>query len=271
MKKLVYLHGFSKKEQNRLVDQARFMEPYVYEGVNLQFQKNLLEVGCGVGAQTKILTRRFPDLHVTSVDFSRDQLTMAKTILAPELKEKRVLLYQQDATKLSLHKKNYDAAFVCWFLEHLKNPIEVLKRIKKHMKPGATIYCTEVFNQTHFLEPYSPAYLKYWFEFNDYQWAIGGNPFVGALLGHLLKEAGFVDIRTEIRSFHFDSREPEKRAVFTKFFFDILLSAEENLLKTKRIDRKTVAQMKREVKIVQNAPHAVFFDAIMRATARVAD
>jgi len=264
-----YIHGFSAREQKRLTDQARFMEPYVYEGINLQFQKRLLEVGCGVGAQTKILCRRFPELKVTSVDFSPEQLATARRLLAPEIREGRVSLHRQDATKLSLRTKGYDAAFLCWFLEHLKQPVEALKRVRRHLKPGALVYCTEVFNQTHFLEPYSPAYLKYWFEFNDYQWSIGGNPFAGALLGHHLKEAGFTDIRTELRSFHFDSREPEKRKVFTEFFFDILLSAEENLRSSGRIDRKTVAQMKREVAKMLASPEGVFFDAIMRATARV--
>jgi hypothetical protein len=137
------------------------------------------------------------------------------------------------------------------------------------LRPGAKIYCSEVFNQTLFLEPYSPAYLKYWFEFNDLQYSIKGHPFIGAQLGHLLREAGYTDIQTEIRPFHFDSREPEKRAAFTEYFYNILLSTEEALLNSGRVDKKTVAQMKREVEIVKKRPDAVFFYAFVRATARV--
>ena len=269
MAKQAYLHGFDRKEQRRLLDQARFLEPYVYRGIDLEFEKNLLEVGCGVGAQTEILCRRFPDLNVTGVDLSEAQLAAARRLLKPMIGSGRVRLHSQDAQRLSLKNKNYDAAFLCWFLEHVPNPLAVLKKVRRHLKPGAKIYCSEVFNQTLFLEPYSPAYLKYWFEFNDLQFEIKGHPFIGAQLGHLLKEAGFTEIQTEVRPFHFDSREPEKRAAFTDYFYDILLSTESALLKSGRVDRKIIAQMKKEVERVKKAPDAVFFYAFMRATARV--
>lgn len=264
-----YLHGFDRKEQDRLMHQARFLEPYVYAGIDLEFQKDLLEVGCGVGAQTQILCRRFPDLHITGIDLSDKQLAVAAQNLKKEIKEGRVHLQQQDAQKLTLKKKNFDAAFLCWFLEHVPDPLKVLKQVRGHLRSGAKIYCSEVFNQTLFMEPYSPAYLKYWFEFNDYQWSIKGHPFVGAKLGHLLKEAGFTDIHVEPRPFHFDSREPERRAAFTEYFYQILLSAEKGLLESGRINRETLNQMKKEVEKVKKSKDAVFFYSFMRATARV--
>lgn len=262
-----YLHGFNKKEQNRLIHQAEFLEPYVYSGIDLEFTKSLLEVGSGVGAQTKILLRRFPNIKIDSVDFSKDQLATAKKYLSQEIKNKRVHLFQQDAQKLQM-KETYDAAFLCWFLEHVPKPIEVLKRVRKHLKPGAKIYCSEVFNQTLFMDPYSPAYLSYWFQFNDYQWTIKGHPFIGAQLGNLLKEAGFKDINCEVRPFHFDSREPEKKAAFTDFFFDILLSAEATLLAQGRVSPQQVKKMKEEVEAVKKTKNSVFFYSFIRATAR---
>jgi hypothetical protein len=119
------------------------------------------------------------------------------------------------------------------------------------------------------MEPYSPAYLKYWFEFNDLQTEINGHPFIGAQLGNLLKAAGFTDIQTEIRPFHFDSREPEKREAFTEYFYQILVSAEPALMKAGRVDKKIVAAVKREVEIAKKSRDAVFFYAFMRATATV--
>ncbi len=265
-----YLHGYTEKEQDRLIHQARFLEPYVYAGIDLEYNKKLLEVGCGVGAQTKILTRRFPDLKIDGVDLSSEQLSTAKIILKDEIKSKRVRLFQQDAQKLSMPDAGqYDSAFVCWFLEHVPKPVEVLKQIRKQVKKGGKVYISEVFNQTLFMHPYSPAYLKYWFEFNDCQWAMKGHPFIGAQLGNLLQEAGFVDIQTEIRPFHFDSREPEKKEAFTEYFFQILLSAEKTLLKEKRVTTSDIQKMKQEVEKVKKEKNSVFFYAFMRATAKV--
>jgi ubiquinone/menaquinone biosynthesis C-methylase UbiE len=262
-----YIHGFEKKEQERLLHQADFLEPYVYQGVDLEFNKNLLEVGCGVGAQTKILCRRFPKLNIDGIDLSKAQLKMAAKILAPEIKSGRVSLDQQDAQKMKLKKTNYDAAFVCWFLEHVPDPLLVLKNVYKNLKPGGKVYCSEVFNHSLFMEPYSPAYLKYWFEFNDFQWEIKGHPFIGAQLGNLLKDAGFKNINVEVRPFHFDSREPEKREAFIDYFFNILLSAEEILVEKKRVSPELIKQMKKEVEIAKKTKNSVFFYSYIRATA----
>lgn len=262
-----YLHGFTKKEQDRLIHQAEFLEPYVYAGIDLEFRQKLLEVGCGVGAQTKILCRRFPKLSITGIDLSDSQLATAKKYLSPEIKSGRVRLLQQNAMQISLREKGFDSAFICWFLEHVPDPLKVLKNVRTHLKKGARIYCSEVFNQTLFMEPYSPAYLKYWFEFNDHQWNIKGHPFVGAKLGHLLNEAGYTDIQVEARPFHFDSRNPEKRAAFTEYFYQILLSAEKTLLETGRVDKHLLREMKAEVERVKKAKDAVFFYSFMRATA----
>jgi ubiquinone/menaquinone biosynthesis C-methylase UbiE len=257
-----YLHGFSRKEQNRLIHQAEFLEDWVYEGVDLKKCRNLLEVGCGVGAQTKILLRRFPGLHIDAVDFSPDQLAVAKVLLKKE--SARIHWHHQDAQKLQLGKK-MDAAFLCWFLEHVPNPLLALKQVYKHLKPGARIYCTEVFNHTLFLEPYSPACIKYWSEFNDFQWTIKGHPFVGGQLGHLLKESGFKKIETEFRSLHFDSRNKVLRNKFIDYFFQILLSAEKVLLEDGRVTPELIQQMKNEVATAKSVKEGVFFYSFARA------
>lgn len=50
-----YLHGFSKTEQDRLREQAVFSEQTIYRDIDFSESKNIIEVGCGVGAQTEIL------------------------------------------------------------------------------------------------------------------------------------------------------------------------------------------------------------------------
>lgn len=262
-----YLHGFSQKEQERLIHQSLFLEPYVFQGIDLEFKERVLEVGSGVGAQTKILCRRFPNLQIDCIDLSKEQIKTARIYLKDEIQKDRVHIYQGDAQKLSLRKKSYEAAFLCWFLEHVPDPLKVLVSVRKHLESGAKIYCSEVFNQTLFLEPYSPAFLKYWFEFNDYQWTIKGHPFVGVQLGHYLNKAGYKDIHCEPRHFHFDSRLPERRAAFMDFFFKIMLSAEESLLQAKRVDKYLIDEMKREMAAAIKAPDAVFYYSFMRATA----
>lgn len=77
-----YLHGFSGTEQQRLMTQARLLESSIFGQIDYSGSRRLLEVGSGVGAQTEILLRRFPELHVTGVDLSETQLATARENLA---------------------------------------------------------------------------------------------------------------------------------------------------------------------------------------------
>lgn len=73
-----YLHGFSATEQARLARQARLAESTVFHDIDYSGVRRLLEVGSGVGAQTEILLRRFPDLHATCIDLIATQVAAAR-------------------------------------------------------------------------------------------------------------------------------------------------------------------------------------------------
>ena len=77
-----YVHGFDPEEQLRLKEQAEFLAPMVYKELDFSGCKQLLEVGSGVGAQTRIMLERFPDLQITCVDYSAVQLAQARINLA---------------------------------------------------------------------------------------------------------------------------------------------------------------------------------------------
>ena len=182
-----YLHGFSPVEQARLMKQARLAESTIFSRIDYTGVRRVLEVGSGVGAQTEILLRRFPDIHVTCVDLNSLQLEAARRNLAqmPWCRE-RYELHQADATNLPFEPRTFDAAFLCWVLEHVPSPQRVLNEVRRVLAPGSPVYVTEVMNSSFLLHPYSPNVWRYWMAFNDFQYDNGGDPFVGAKLGNLL-------------------------------------------------------------------------------------
>ncbi|WP_407352635.1 methyltransferase domain-containing protein [Luteimonas sp. R10] len=261
-----YLHGFSPTEQARLVKQARLAESTVFRDIDYTGARRLLEVGSGVGAQTEILLRRFPDLRVTCVDLNAQQLDAARANLAamPWL-EGRYALHCTDATDLPFEPRSFDAAFLCWVLEHVPAPARVLAEVRRVLTPGAPVYVTEVMNASFLLDPYSPNVWRYWMAFNDFQIDSGGDPFVGAKLGNLLLAGGFRDVATRIKTFHLDNREPARRKQMIAFWEELLLSAADQLLAAGKVDRGTVDGMRRELRQVQNDPDAVFFFSFVQA------
>jgi len=266
-----YLHGFTQEERARLRRQARIVEHRIHDGLRFQRAHRLLEVGCGVGAQTEILLRRWPDLTVTGVDASPSNLEAARESLAgqPWLAG-RYEFVLGDAGRLSLPREgDYDSAFLCWILEHVADPALVLSEVRRVLRPGSPIVCTEVQNATFFLSPYSPATLGYWTAFNDLQLELGGDPHVGAKLGNLLQRVGYRDVETEVKTILLDNRAPGERAEFLAFWTELLLSGAPGLLEAGRTTVEVVEGMQRELDEVAHDPDAVFFYAFVQARARV--
>jgi len=127
-----YVHGFTPEEHERLLRQARFVEHEVHDRLPFRRARRLLEVGVGVGAQTEILLRHFPELAITGVDASEPNLAWARLHLA-ELPwaAGRWELQRQDATSLEFGADAFDAAFLCWILEHVGDPAVCLSEVRR--------------------------------------------------------------------------------------------------------------------------------------------
>lgn len=265
-----YVHGYTREEQDRLYAQARVVEPFVYDGLPLRRARSLVEIGCGVGAQTEILLRLYPELHVTGVDRSEENLARARENLERSpWAAGRYELVQSDATNLDFEASRFDAAFLCWILEHVDDPAQVLSEARRVLRPGATIVANEVMNASFFVDPYSPHTWAYWMAFNDHQIDLGGDPFVGAKLGNLLLAVGFRDVQTRVRVIHLDSRQPGERKDFLAYWTDLLLSAAPGLLEAGKVSEETVQGMKSELAAVGRDRNAVFFYSFVQAHAVV--
>lgn len=264
-----YLHGFTPVEQQRLYRQARLLENLIYSDVDLSSVTQLLEVGSGVGAQSEILLRRYPDLFLTCVDFSETQIAAANRFLSsnPVAKD-RFEIHRMDATDLDIPSRSkYDGAFLCWILEHVPSPIKVLSEVRRVLKPGSKVVITEVLNSSFFLDPYSPNVLQYWMRYNDLQYDMGGDPFIGAKLGNLLHSLGFTSINTKVKTIMLDNRNPGRRAEMISFWAELLMSGTDNLLKEGYISEEVVEKMKAEMKKIAKDPNAVFYYSFIQAEA----
>jgi ubiquinone/menaquinone biosynthesis C-methylase UbiE len=269
-KNLPYLHGFNEEEQSRLQRQAAFAEHTVYRNVDLSDVSNLLEVGCGVGAQSAIILRRFPNIQLTGIDLNKKQLETANTYLntIPYAKG-RFDIQEMDAENMNFKANQFDGAFLCWILEHVKDPARILNEVRRVVRPGGKVYVTEVMNSSFFLDPYSPNVWKYWMAFNEYQYDGAGDPFVGAKLGNLLTSVGFQRVRTEVVTWHLDNRHPEKRRQVISYWSELLMSAVDQLIASKYTTKEIADAALKELNHVEKNPNAVFMYSFMQARATV--
>ena len=266
-----YIHGYELREQERLIEQALILEPQIYEKVEFvkrlgQERLRLLEVGCGVGAQTALLLRRYPFLDVTSVDASEKQIAKAKS-RSYGSGENRVNFMTADAYKMPFQSEEFGAAFICFLLEHVKEPEGILRETARCLSPGSVIYVTEVFNQLFYIRPMTATIEKYWNQMNALQIAYGGDPYVGARLRSLLTQNGFGNVQLEFRQQLLDFESREERTRLMSYWLELMLSAAPKLLEEERINAKDVEQLKEDFKIAQAMRESVFFFGMCQAKA----
>src|ERR1700681_1808313 len=123
--KETYVHGYHSREHERLHDQAGTLVDLLHSDTGFPGGSKVLEVGCGIGAQTVTLARRSPDARFTSIDISADSLAEAKQRI-DRAGLTNVVFRQADIFSLPLETESFDHVFVCFVLEHLQRPGEAL-------------------------------------------------------------------------------------------------------------------------------------------------
>ena len=63
-----YIHGYSQTEAQRLLDQATTVADFIHFDSIWEEGSRILEVGCGVGAQTEIIAKKNPTSTFVSID-----------------------------------------------------------------------------------------------------------------------------------------------------------------------------------------------------------
>lgn len=259
-----YLHGFIPEEQQRLIDQAGILGSLIYPRIDFSDCIQLLEIGSGVGAQTAVLLKLFPDLHITCVDYSESQLEMARKNL--EQFSGRVSFFCQDAKQMELPGK-YDSVFICWALEHISEPVLVLKGMKKFLLQGAKIWITEVFNSTFYFFPRLSGLKRYYDNYNEFQISLGGDPDVGGKIGNMLKVAGFTGIELSHGGFHLDQTNPGELIKIITYWKGLMKSGANSMIKAGNISETEVLEMENDLDQIAKDENAVFFYQFVQAKA----
>ena len=228
-KAVEYIHGYSAAEAERLITQAEFLARWVFDGIALDGVGTLLELGVGVGAETRLIRQRWPRLRVIGVDISDGQLAHARRVLADDVAAGAVELVRAPATATPLTNGSADAAFVCWLLEHVSDPESVLRECARVVKPGGTVYVTEVYDTSLTLEPRHAPIERYWAAFLALQQAAGGHPNIGARLPSLAAAAGLEVVSHRFLPVLGDARDVDDRRGKLRYFRALLQSAEPQL------------------------------------------
>jgi ubiquinone/menaquinone biosynthesis C-methylase UbiE len=217
-----YVHGYHERETERLQAQASSVLDLLHADTTYAAGSRVLEVGCGTGAQTVTLARNSPGARIVSFDRSASSLAQAQARVAAAGFD-NVEFHQADLFDLPFDTQSFDHVFVCFVLEHLSNPIEVLALLKTLLKPGGTITVFEGDHGSTFFHPDSKAAHQAITCLVELQRRGGGNALIGRELYPLLAQAGFADVRVSPRIVYVDASRPELVDGFTRKTFTAMI------------------------------------------------
>ena len=132
-----YVHGYEERESIRLEDQANCLSELLHEDSIFPKGSRILEAGCGVGAQTRIIAPKNPNSKFISIDISEDSVRKANALIQ-SLDICNVEFQTGNIFDLKFHEESFDHIIVCFVLEHLPNPKEAMTALKKVMTGSTT-------------------------------------------------------------------------------------------------------------------------------------
>jgi len=218
-----YVHGYGTREQERLVEQAEhWRHRLIADGTSLAPGTRLLEIGCGVGAVLGVLGQEFPEVVLHGVDIEQAQLEFAREHLRRVGVE--ATLVQADARSLPFDDGSFDHVWMMWFLEHVADPVAVLREARRVLVLGGAITAIEVDYATVRAEPSSPA-LEALFAAMVRGMAASGWSDAGTRLPGWLREAGFADVVEGERPFWWQGEELATQAAYAADVVESALDA----------------------------------------------
>ena len=129
-----YVHGYDSRENRRLQDQANSLVDLLHSDTSYPAGSRILEVGCGVGAQTVTLARNSPDASFLSIDISEESIAVARVKIKTS-GINNVQFLCADIFNLDIETESFDHVFVCHVLEHPSAMFEIdLQEFKIHSR-----------------------------------------------------------------------------------------------------------------------------------------
>ena len=189
-----YVHGSAPQEQARLGLMNRVLNRRHLQAIALAGGERVLDVGSGTGLFARELARAVgPAGRVVGVERDGRQLDAAREHLRGTPEQGRVELRAGDAFDLPLRAEewgSFDLAHARFLLEHVPDPLEVVRGMLRAVRPGGRIVLADDDHDVLRFWPEPPAAEALWRAYMRTYTARGNDPHLGRRLVALLHEAG---------------------------------------------------------------------------------
>ncbi|HEY3506605.1 MAG TPA: methyltransferase domain-containing protein [Actinocatenispora sp.] len=223
-----YVHGYRADESARLSDQADALVELLHGDTHFRPGERVLEIGCGVGAQTVTLAGRHPHARIVAADIAPDSLAQAARRVSAagrtNVEFRAADVFALPEPEGTFAEASFDHVFVCFLLEHLPAPVEALQRLRRLIRPGGTVTVIEGDHGSTYFHPEDEAARAAIACQVTLQRHAGGDALIGRRLFPLLREAGWSDIAVAPRTVYVDGSRPRLAESFTTRTFTAMIA-----------------------------------------------
>ena len=181
----------------------------------------ILDIGCGPGTITVDLAALVPEGHVTGIDSGAEALDSARSI-AIERGLTNVKFEVGDALALAYPDRSFDVVHAHQVLQHLKDPVQALREMRRVTKSGGFVACREAdFGSTAFY-PESKLISKFQKTYTEIARSRGGEPDGGRHLVAWARKVGIDRSAINTTASVWCFTTPDERAYLSKMWVDRL-------------------------------------------------
>lgn len=235
-----YLHGTDPREQDRLRRLNDLLNEASLGEMGLRGGEKILDVGCGLAQLTRAMARLAgPEGRVVGIERSPEQLAEAARQALAAGEQNLVELREGDAPALPLREQEwgtFDLAHARFLLEHVPNPLAVVRAMVRSVRPGGRIVLEDDNHDTLRLWPEPPGFGPLWNAYMRAYDRLGNDPYVGHRLVALLYEAGADPTRNTWIFFGSCSGSPTFNA-YVENLVEILQGARETITAAGLLDK----------------------------------
>jgi SAM-dependent methyltransferase len=192
MSESVYIHGTTEEEQRRLsLMNDVLLNNAALREMALRGDERIIDFGSGLGQFTRAMARAVPRGCVVGVERDEKQLDGAKQLASED--NVVVDFRRGDVLNLELPREewgSFDVAHARFILEHVPDPLRVVRTMVRAVKPGGRIVLADDDHDVMRLWPEPPGFYDLWRAYIRTYDRIGNDPFVGRRLVELLHRAG---------------------------------------------------------------------------------
>ncbi len=189
-----YIHGASPQEQDRLAALNGLINSRCFQAIDLHNIESILDIGSGLGQFTRLLSSHLAKRgRVVGIEHNPAQLAEAQRLARAAGEEYLAEFRQGDALALPLRDEEwgtFDLAHTRFLLEHVRDPLAVVRAMVRAVKPGGRIVLADDDHGLLHIWPEPPGFATLWHAYIRSYDRHGNDPYVGRRLVALLHQAG---------------------------------------------------------------------------------